>query len=117
MSLEFDMKFHYDSNWGIDCTAKDGSGDILDVTGASIKFRLSTIAGTTVMTRTEADGITITDGTAGEFSINVTPAHQASASVSASTRYQYEIRVVTAGNLTLPQARGHINVLPSLLAD
>lgn len=116
MSLEFDMKFHIGSNWGVDCTAKDGSGDILDVTGATIRFRLATISGTTVMTRTEADGITITDGSAGQFSINVTQTHQTNASVTAKT-YQYEIRVVTAGNLALVQARGTINVLPSLLAS
>lgn len=101
----------------VDFEVVDADGDVIDITGATIRWRMSTIAGTTVMTRTEADGITITSGTSGLCSLRVTPSHQTSASVAASTRYQWEFRVVTSGSITSVQARGHVNVLPSLLSS
>lgn len=117
MSTFYDLEFHIDEDWLIDLSLEDGDGDPIDLSGSpTLRFRLSTLAGTTVMTRTEADGITVTSGTDGECTLWVTPAHQTSASVTASTRYQWELRSVASG-VTSVQARGHLTVLPSLLAD
>ena len=118
MSTEHDLEFHIGEDWVIDFTLEDGDGDALDLSSSpTLRFRVSTLAGTTVMTRTEADGITVTGGgTTGLCTLQVTPAHQTSASIAASTRYQWEFRAV-AGGLTSVQARGHINVLPSILAS
>lgn len=116
MSTEHDFTFHLGEDWIVDFTLEDGDGDAVNISGSpTIRFRVSTIAGTTVMTLTESDGILVTGGSAGECTLTVTPTHQTSAGIAAATRYQWELRAV-AGGITTVQGRGHINVLPSLLA-
>jgi hypothetical protein len=117
MSTEADIKFHLGEDWTVDFVCEDASGDASNITGATLRWRMSTLAGTTVMTRTEADGITITGGSSGLCRLRVTPTHQTTGSVAGATRYQWEFRAVTAGSVTTVHARGHINVLPSLLAS
>jgi hypothetical protein len=114
MSTQLDMKFHLGEDWLVDFECLDADGDVINITGATTRFRLSSISGTTIMTRTESDGITITNGTLGLCSLRVTPTHQTSASVAASTRYEWEFRVVTSGGVTSVQAEGAITVKPSL---
>lgn len=114
MSTKFDMEFTSGDHWPANFECVDSADDAIDISAATIQFRMSTVAGVTVMTRTVSDGITITSGTDGLCSLLVTPTHQTSASVSGSTRYVYQFRVTTAAGRVLTQAHGNISVLPSL---
>ncbi len=115
MSVTQELDFHLGENWIVDFTVADNAGVAIDITGATLQFRVSSIAGSTVMTRAVSDGITVTSGSAGECRLNVTPAHQTSASITSATRYLWEFRAQTA-SLTTVQAVGHINVKTSLFA-
>ena len=117
MSTVQDVSFHYTEDWTWTLLRKDGDGTPIDISGSALRFRLATIDGTTVMTRTESDGFTVTDGTGGECILRVTPAHQTNAGVAPATRYVWEFRVTTAGNIVMTQAYGHLTVLPSLLSS
>jgi hypothetical protein len=112
-----DLEYHYTNDWTASFTAEDYDGNAIDVTGATLRFRLATIAGTTVFTLTESDGLTIASASDGLVTLRVTPAHQTNAGVTASTRYLWEYRVTTSGGEVLTQAHGHLNVLPSLLSS
>lgn len=116
MSTVQDLEFHKGEDWVVSFEVNDGIGNDIDITGATINFRLASLTGTTVMTRTESDGFAIDSGTTGECTLRVTSSHQTTAGVAASTRYQWEMRVTTQGGLISVQGRGHLNVLPSLLA-
>jgi len=116
-----DMEFVYGENWQVAFTAVDGQGTTLDITGATIQFRVSTVAATpvTVATRTVGDGITITGAAAGTFSLNMTFAQQSTNNPTAiveGTRYLYNTRVTTSGGTVYDQARGHLAVATSLIS-
>jgi hypothetical protein len=117
MSTYQDLQFHLGEDWSIDFECKDSSGTVINITAATIQWRLSTVSGTTVMTRSVSDGITITSGSLGTCSLRVTPSHQTTGSVAASTRYYWELKVTTSGGVASVQARGSLEVLPSLLAS
>lgn len=116
MSTIQDFEFHKGEDWIVAFEINDGLGEDIDISGATINFRVSTLAGTTLMTRTEADGFSIESGATGLCTLRVTSAHQTTGGITASTRYQWELRVTTQGGLITVQGRGHLNVLPSLLA-
>lgn len=116
MSTKHDLEFHYKEHWPIDFEVLDGDGDAIDITAATLQWRMVNAAGTTVMTRTAGDGLTVTSGSAGLCTLLVTPTHQTDASVAQSTRYQWEFKVTTSGGTSSVQARGELVVLPSLFA-
>ncbi len=113
MSVYQDLEFHLGEHWNIKFEVNDGEGTDIDITSATLQWRLSTISGTTVMTRTAGDGLTITGASTGACTLSVTPTHQTTGSVAAG-RYKWEFRVTTTGGTVTVQARGNLNVLPSL---
>jgi hypothetical protein len=113
MSLPFDLEFHLGEHWNVAFQVNDGNNADIDITSATLQWRLSTLSGTTVMTRTVSDGLTITTAATGLCSLSVTPTMQTTASVAAG-RYKWEFRVTTTGGTITVQARGNLNVLPSL---
>jgi hypothetical protein len=113
MSLYQDLEFHLGEHWNVNFEVNNGLGIDIDITSATLQWRLSTLSGTTVMTRTVSDGLTITTAATGLCALSVTPTMQTNASVAAG-RYKWEFRVTTTGGTITVQARGNLNVLPSL---
>lgn len=114
MSTIRDLAFHFGEHWNIDFEVKDGDGAVIDLTGATIQWRLVDPAGATAMTRSVGDGFTITSGVDGFCSLSVTPTHQTSAAVVEEGNYSYEFRVTTAGGQISTNARGALAVLPTV---
>jgi hypothetical protein len=113
MSLYQDLEFHLGEHWNVNFEVNDGNDANIDITSATIQFRVVTSAGVTAMTRTVGDGITITTAATGLCALSVTPTMQTTASIAAG-RYKWEFRVTTTGGTITVQARGNLNVLPSL---
>jgi hypothetical protein len=117
MSVHQDLAFHLGENWIVDFEVNDGDGENIDITGATLQWRLASPDGTHTMTRTAGDGLTITSGATGLCTLSVTASHQSSAAVQARTNYQWEFRVTTSGGTISVQALGALYVHPSLLAS
>jgi hypothetical protein len=109
-----DLTFTKGRHWVLHLTAQDADGTAIDISGATISFRISTTAGVTTDTRTTSDGISITSGTDGEYTVTITPTNQTSSSIAASTNYKYEVQIVTAGGVYYDNLEGYLNVRPSL---
>ena len=117
MSVQQDLEFYLGENWIVDFEVNDGNDANIDITGATLQWRLSTLPGTTVMTRTVGDGLTITAGTTGLCTLSVTALHQNTGGVLSRTNYQWEFRVTTTLGTISVQAGGALYVHPSLLAS
>jgi len=113
MSVILDMEFHLGEHWNISYEVNDGSNDDIDISGATLEWKLSTLAGVAVLTAGVGTGITIVDGATGSCLVSITPTAQTNASVAAG-RYKYQFKVTTGGGTVTIQARGHLNVVPSL---
>lgn len=116
MSVLQDLEFHLGENWIVDFEVNDGDDANIDITGATLEWRLA-LDGGTVMTRTVGNGLTITAGPTGLCTLSVTPSHQISGAVQSRTSYQWEFRVTTALGTVSVQALGALYVRPSLLAS
>jgi hypothetical protein len=114
MSTKRDIEFHYGEHWVIDFEVKDGDGSTVDITGATIQWRLVDGLGATAMTRVVGDGLAITSGVDGFCTLTVTPAHQTTAAIVEEGNYAYEFRVTTATGTITTNARGAIAVLPTV---
>jgi hypothetical protein len=117
MAVRHDLTFVKGKTWKLDLTALDGDGDIIDLTSATIKFRISTNSATptTVDTRqTGGSGISLVTATLGTYTVTVTPAQQTSASIAASTAYRYEVEITDQNSVVYDQLYGQLKVEPSL---
>ena len=115
MSVHADLEFHLGENWIIDFEVNDGDDASIDITGATLQWRLASPEGDTIMTRTVGDGVTITGATTGLCTLSVTPLHQSNDGVVSRTNYQWEFRVTTLLGSVSVQATGALYVHPSLL--
>ena len=115
MSVHQDLEFHLGENWIVDFEVNDGDDENIDITGATLQWRLATGEGDAVMTRTVGDGVTITSGPTGLCTLSVTPLHQDNDGVASRTSYYWEFRVTTALGTVSVQASGALYVHPSLL--
>lgn len=78
-------------------TVKDGNGDVVDVTGATGTFKLfKNQAGTPEFTKTEADGISLTDPTNGIVTVQTVPTDT---ECLAPGIYWYELQLTVGSNL------------------
>lgn len=115
MAVRQDWPVKKGADWIWNLTATDGDGTVIDITGATIKFRIASLAGTTVDTRqTGGSGVSIVSGSAGTYTVTVTPANQTTASIAASTNYKYEIQITTSGGTIYDQMEGILKVEPTL---
>lgn len=114
--VRHDLVFTLGSTWVMNLTAKDGTATTIDITGATIKWRISTTNDTVVDTRETGDGITIVDGTNGAYQVIMTPADQTTAGITASTSYKHEIQLTSASAVVYDQLYGYLRVEPSLFA-
>ena len=111
-----DLEFHLGENWIVDFQVNDGDDENIDITGATLQWRLNS-DDDEVMTRTVGNGLTITSGPLGLCTLSVTPVHQTNGGVQSRTNYQWEFRVTTALGTVSVQAGGALYVHPSLLAS
>jgi hypothetical protein len=91
-------------NWPMDLTLQDAAGAALNLTGATIVFRLNNVALGTV---------TLTNAALGLAKINVTPAQQTAAGIIEGS-YKYEIRATLSDGTVTTQLWGAFEVLPTL---
>jgi hypothetical protein len=114
LSTMRDLEFTFGEHWIVDWEVKDGIGGVINLTGATIQWRLVNPVGTTVMTRSVADGITVTGATTGLCSLSVTPTHQTTAGIVEEGNYAYEFRVTTSGGIVSTNASGALTVRPTV---
>lgn len=96
----------------LNITAKRSSGDIIDLTGVTLKFSLFNTSGTEVLSKTTSSGITITDAAAGEFTVVINSADTA----ALDDLYKAEIQITDGlGKITtlrnLDKTVGIFNIL------
>lgn len=113
MSEKIDLEFHLGETWTMDITCLDGDGDAINLTSATLQFRMKS-GSTTVMTRTNGDGCAISVAASGTCVVTVTPSHQTTASVTAGKTYKWEFRVTDSNSVVSVQLRGNLTVLESL---
>jgi hypothetical protein len=95
----------------IGVTALDADGAALDITGATITYAISPAdepGGTAVVTKSTADGITITDAAAGTFTITIDAGDTAALETA---DYHHEVQVTTADSKVYTILRGKISAL------
>jgi hypothetical protein len=112
MATKRDVEFYAGEDWQIAFEFNDGSGADLNITSGTIAFVLLSGTGTTVMTRTVGDGITITNGATGAAALRVTPTMQTTAAVASGVRYQWKITATLSTGVISRQAGGALLVLP-----
>lgn len=114
MSTQRDLAFHFGEHWNLNFEVKDGDGNAINITGATLQWRLVDKVGATTMTRSVGDGLTVTVGTLGTCALSVTPTHQTAAAIVEEANYAYEFRVTTSGGVVSTNARGAFVVLPTV---
>lgn len=113
MSTRIDLEFHYGEHWRLDLTCLDYDGDAIDLTSATLNFRMKS-GSTTVMTRTNGDGCSISVAASGTCVVNVTPTHQSTASVTAGKTYKWEFQVTDQNSTKYTVFHGNLNVKETL---
>lgn len=111
--MRFDLTFRYGDDWKIDWECTDGDGDVINLTGATLEFKMA-YGNTTTMTRTNGDGVAITSATGGQCQLVVTPAHQVSASITEGRTYKWQFKVTESGGAVTTQGYGNLTVAESL---
>jgi hypothetical protein len=113
MSTKKDLAFHLGETWGMDVTCSDADGNPIDLTGATVKWRLASKTAK-IMERAIGDGIVIdADPTTGRCKVDVTDTMQTTAAVAVGV-YRHELWVVQANGAISVQVVGAFNVAPSL---
>lgn len=94
--------------WVIECTARDVDKNPIPLEGATINFVVSDKTGAVVLNlATPASSIIVTDAAAGKCTIRIKPSLP-------PARYSYEFWVITAEGEATAQAKGLIEVHPSI---
>jgi hypothetical protein len=114
MATPRDFEFYLNESWIINFELNDGDDVDLDLTGATISWKLTNNSGTNLMTRTIGDGFVVNNAATGLCSLTVTPTMQATAGVVANSVYLWELRVTLTTGLISVQADGSLHVKPSL---
>jgi hypothetical protein len=109
MSTYQDGKFHLGETWLIAGVARDVTGAILPLTGATIQMRL-TASGVIALDLVTPTTGTITSGPNGTYQFTITPAQNASLALNS---YDYEVRATLADSSVAVLNTGKITVLPS----
>ena len=112
MSAVVNLSFKLGETWSLDATCRDSLGSVINLTGATIKWRLS-LNGAPALDCSLGNGITIVSAAGGECLITVTPAMQVAAGLSAAF-YQHQCRVTLADASVSDQFAGSFAVTPSL---
>lgn len=112
MAALADIQFRIGETWPIELTAHDSCRNVLDITGAEVKWRLA-LDGVIVEELSVGDGVVIVDGPAGIAMITLTPAAQAALELEPAF-YQHECQVILPTGVKTDQFAGVLQALPSL---
>jgi hypothetical protein len=107
-----DDTFHVGETLTIDVTCLDADGVPIDLTGASIVFRLASRSAR-LLDAVVGAGVTITDAAAGECRVIITPSMQSIAGIPPGD-HLYELRVTSSGGAVSIQAEGVFTLSDSL---
>ena len=78
-----------------ECTVKNGTGGVFNLTGASVRFTVRDGPdGTIIGTKTTASGISVTNGTLGILQVSI-----GSNELTTNGIYEYDIEVNQGGNV------------------
>lgn len=113
MSKAKNLRFSEGETWVIDCVFLDAEGEALDITGATIEWRVAARPGQApLVTATTSNGlIDITGATTGLATITVPYASHSSA---VPATYLHEARVALSGGEVTVQFRGTLTVYDSI---
>jgi hypothetical protein len=113
MSSIVNVTFKRGENWTIDATMHDSAGNVLNLAGTTVKWRLA-LNGTLVTELSIGNGITLVNGgMLGECLITLTPAQQTSLSILQGL-YRHEAQVILADGTISDQFEGYVQVIGSL---
>lgn len=107
-----DTNFHIGESITIEATCLDADGAPIDLTGATIAFRLASRTAH-LLDATMGSGVSMLDAKAGKCRIVISPAMQLAAAVPPGD-HLYELRVITAAGAVTTQAEGAISLADSL---
>jgi hypothetical protein len=115
MTAVSNLAFKLGETWTLDFTAHDSLGNVINLSGATVRWRLAANNGSLLLDLAIGSGITLVNsGTNGEGLITITPAMQAAANISASF-CQHQCRVTLVDGVTASdQFAGSFQVQPSL---
>ena len=113
MSRAKNLRFSEGETWVIDCVFLDADAEALDITGATIQWRVATRPGQApLVTATTSNRLVdITDATGGLATITVPYASHSSATPAT---YLHEARVELASGEVTVQFRGTLTVYDSI---
>jgi hypothetical protein len=112
IALHDALQFFRGDTWEIEFQCNDSAGVPLDLTGASIEWKLDTMGRVNVQTRTTADRITIADPA--RAGICVLSLRKDDTTTILAGYYQDQLRVTTAAGLVSVQSTGRIESIEPL---
>jgi hypothetical protein len=107
MAAEQNLAFTLGETWEIDFALNDADGADLNLTGASVKFRLSRRGVLCFELTTDGDDVAVDSPSGGLGSITVTPAAQGALYAAV---FDYEVRAVLADGRVTTQDRGALTI-------
>lgn len=112
MATKKNIQFHVAETWIMPFGLHNADNSVLDLTGASVQFRL-VLGATVLFDKAIGTGIEITSLANGQGKITITPAEQIAAGIVKGKTYKYELRATTPDFVTI-QCEGEFKTLPSL---
>jgi len=112
MTAIVNSEFSVGETWSMDVTCHDSAGNILNLTGASIKWGLA-LQGDVKLDLSLDNGITLVNAAGGECLITVTPEMQSAAGIALGF-YQHQLRVTLADGSVSDQFTGTLKAKPSI---
>lgn len=106
MSNYADVTFHLQETWRITGTVRDENKAAMDISGGTVTVKAAGVEKIA----------TITSGPSGTYSLDITPAEQRAAEVTAGD-HTYEVKAVLADGTETIQSVGKFTVLSSQFAS
>lgn len=114
MATKKNIQFHVGETWVMPFGLHNADNTVLDLTGASVQFRLM-LGATILFDKAIGSGIALTDIVNGEGTITITPAEQVAQGIGKNKTYKYELRATTPEFVSV-QCEGEFKTLASLFA-
>ena len=113
MAIFKNIEFYLTETWIMDISCFDANNKQLNLSGATITFQVSDNRWNPMFTLNNMSGVIVTNAVAGQCSVVVTPAIQATANIVCKT-YRYELQVVLGDGTVSTQCVGELDVNASL---
>ena len=111
--MSTDFRMYQGDSKTLSITVKDKDGDVVVITGATIKWQASRSYGKTAdISKTTSSGISITDGPNGVFEVTL----DASDTESLEGEYYHEAEITFSDSTISTVLAGRMNITPVLIA-